>query len=401
MEENDLRAGVGGAGGRGFGESGHGQPGEAAEVLFAEQGACPAFLQERAPEDGDGDGVVDVCDLCPSVADPEQGDRDEDGVGDTCDACPGAFDPLQRDQDGDGVADACDNCPEIANPQQLDADGDGRGSACDRRPVMSPDWAVLFVSGHCIPPGCLRPGINHEYLELRGHHQPIVDQIGALGTVEHQAFGDELFDRTFDRDAWLPGEQEAPYVRGFLSLLEALETIRDAWVTGFEDPTRVVTVCHSHGCVWLHTALLLLPELPVEVLVDFDAKSLGWADEPFADLGDGWADRIDAFSRAYGVGWAFDITRAEGAWAIPGQGDRFDVEDVVPDSVRYNLEVQAADDLVGVIPFYDRDNNRRLDGSRDGLMRLRSDDEAHNEIHVAGSGGQAWVLEQLEALLSP
>src|SRR5262245_12894947 len=32
--------------------------------------------------DGDGDGVVDVCDLCPSVPNPDQSDRDGDLVGD-------------------------------------------------------------------------------------------------------------------------------------------------------------------------------------------------------------------------------------------------------------------------------------------------------------------------------
>jgi len=74
--------------------------------------ACP---------DGDGDGVDDRIDLCPTVADP-----------------------LQLDADGDGVGDACDSCVAVANPRlatlpswavltggQRDDDADGYGNACD------------------------------------------------------------------------------------------------------------------------------------------------------------------------------------------------------------------------------------------------------------------------------
>ena len=36
-----------------------------------------------------------------------------------------------NDGDGDGIPDIADNCPFIANPSQTDADGDGHGAACD------------------------------------------------------------------------------------------------------------------------------------------------------------------------------------------------------------------------------------------------------------------------------
>jgi hypothetical protein len=57
--------------------------------------------------DGDGDGIVDACDVCPSASDPDQHDLDRDGVGD-----------------------ACDNCERVPNFGQDDADGNGRGDAC-------------------------------------------------------------------------------------------------------------------------------------------------------------------------------------------------------------------------------------------------------------------------------
>jgi len=59
-------------------------------------------------EDGDSDGVGDVCDNCPDESNPEQQDIDEDGSGDVCDG----------DMDGDGVPNDEDNCPYIFNPDQ-------------------------------------------------------------------------------------------------------------------------------------------------------------------------------------------------------------------------------------------------------------------------------------------
>jgi len=71
---------------------------------------------------GGADGIGDVCDNCPDVANPEQGDRNDDGDGDACD-----------DEDEDGTVDDADNCPDTANDDQADCDGDGLGDACDNQ----------------------------------------------------------------------------------------------------------------------------------------------------------------------------------------------------------------------------------------------------------------------------
>lgn len=74
-----------------------------------------------AATDGDGDGVPDVNDNCPTVANANQ-----------------------RDHDGDGHGDRCDRCPHLASTADPDGDGDGVGDDCDPRPNASGDQIVLF-----------------------------------------------------------------------------------------------------------------------------------------------------------------------------------------------------------------------------------------------------------------
>ncbi len=59
------------------------------------------------------------------------GDSDSDGICDVQDGCPLVADTAQRDADGDGIGDACDVCPDAPDTAQTDTDGDGRGDACD------------------------------------------------------------------------------------------------------------------------------------------------------------------------------------------------------------------------------------------------------------------------------
>lgn len=57
--------------------------------------------------DTDLDGILDIDDDCPLMADALQADGDHDGRGDRCDNCPAVHNPGQEDADGNGVGDAC------------------------------------------------------------------------------------------------------------------------------------------------------------------------------------------------------------------------------------------------------------------------------------------------------
>ena len=70
-------------------------------------------------------------------------DTDHDGIPDVSDNCPTIANADQHDHDLDGRGDVCDVCPHLADTG-ADADGDGVGDACDPRPTEAGDRIVLF-----------------------------------------------------------------------------------------------------------------------------------------------------------------------------------------------------------------------------------------------------------------
>lgn len=100
--------------------------------------------------DADQDAITFQCDNAPHVFNPSQLDVDSDGLGDVIDLCPTVAEGATNsaDSDHDGIGNACDSCPSptavynIATPTEPgqlvrnipdvgDADGDGIGDACD------------------------------------------------------------------------------------------------------------------------------------------------------------------------------------------------------------------------------------------------------------------------------
>ena len=85
-------------------------------LQVSSSGSSDGFVTKLIPDtvaaDLDTDGVCDVADNCPSVANGAQLDGDGDGVGDACDLCP-ADAPGALDLDGDGCRDSVGDVGEV------------------------------------------------------------------------------------------------------------------------------------------------------------------------------------------------------------------------------------------------------------------------------------------------
>jgi hypothetical protein len=81
---------------------------EACVTDCAGQTVCSGVKYLYIDIDADGDGIFDLYDTCPDVANPDQLDSDGDGVGDACDNCPDVFNPDQLDTNSNGIGDACE-----------------------------------------------------------------------------------------------------------------------------------------------------------------------------------------------------------------------------------------------------------------------------------------------------
>jgi hypothetical protein len=94
---------------------------ESAKNVFVLPFSPPSIKNPAyAPSDVDSDGIIDVNDNCPFVANKDQKDLNKNGIGDAC-----------EDFDNDSIINAYDNCPNNPNRDQKDTDGDKIGDVCD------------------------------------------------------------------------------------------------------------------------------------------------------------------------------------------------------------------------------------------------------------------------------
>ncbi len=125
--------------------------------------------------DTDGDGIHDVCDICPTVASSSGVDADADGLGDTCDACTyEAAGTAEADFDLDKFCEM-DNCPVVFNPDQWNLDGDLFGAACECNDANDDTYPGAperndTLDNQC--PGDLGYGVVDELSGLTGFYDP-------------------------------------------------------------------------------------------------------------------------------------------------------------------------------------------------------------------------------------
>jgi hypothetical protein len=199
-------------------------------------------------------------------------------------------------------------------------------------------------------------------------------------SVDHTAYIAALL--SFDDD--LDGQDDR---FGFLDLVEDLQWIQDNWIADFDNPTRIVILAHSHGCVWAHIATSVLPDVHVEVLVSLDGVCFFWE----ADNG----LSIDDYVATNGNPWSWDISMPCAAWDVPGIGV-LDTNDVAFSNVRYNIEVLSD----GSTPFAaDEQENYRPDGTRLDIESFHATQNSHTEVDTPGTQSMLFVLDRLALTL--
>jgi hypothetical protein len=139
-----------------------------------------------APDARDGlGGDSGTSDALPVIE-----DMDQDGIANLADNCPTIANADQANEDGDKFGDACDPCPIDANDSPVDSDGDGVADACDPHPNAAGDKIVLFEGFHAGIPGTwtvvgtAAAGTNEIALTtVANNHTAVVAPVGPLGNA--------------------------------------------------------------------------------------------------------------------------------------------------------------------------------------------------------------------------
>lgn len=258
----------------------------------------------------------------------------------------------------------------------------------------APDWLILAFSGQPLVP---TSGTHNTATMIQD------GGVGQLGAALEAAgytwaawdHASEFYSHDTAGNPVHPWDEVDFASFGFLHAIQELEFLRDNWIGSLDDPTRVIVVAHDHGAVWAHTALHLVPGVPVELLVDLDADSVAWGSEPLPGFGSiGWDALIQAWTDANGAEWAFPVWDPDDAWQIQGHTTLFDIEDLVPTSVGLNFEVRTDSDLL-----HDADLSVRLDGTTLGIETMQSF-ESHDRLPAAGSDAMNRAEQILGTLLA-
>ncbi len=200
-------------------------PGEESEDECVGEDSCPAAFNPRpscadddacvtagekcvdgfclGQEDGDGDGIGDVCDICPEIANATQADRDEDGLGDGCDNCPMVANGDQLNSDAAPVLTDCvvgeGTCTGLADCVDPDTEDELPG-VCKNRCAIDRDCSAVFAcngDGYCDP---ITPAGGHDLIGDACDPDDDGDGICDPGVVNSVCTGSDNCPLTYNPD---------------------------------------------------------------------------------------------------------------------------------------------------------------------------------------------------------
>ena len=224
-------------------------------------------------------------------------------------------------------------------------------------PDPDPDVILVTLSGRC--GFTCQSADNWDYLTASGGTAAISDWLRQRGRHVRTISGTAQVQDTYRSRESAAEQHGYPWVKA--QLAAALAEFPRA---------QIIVMGHSHGSVFGHQLVRDFPATRFRLLIDLDTQCLLWTDYR---------------QSPYAGGCAPDPAH---------RGQR--ASDVTPDNVEFNLEVQSSGSDVqrvgqGLVysPIRDRVPNIRPDGTRRGIVTLRSSD---NHIMMPRAGSQSMTL---------
>lgn len=253
-----------------------------------------------------------------------------------------------------------------------------------------PDIIILGFSGRCgnddaSALACDAPRENRAYLDNFIRPATLPSLQSHLANQGHQ-----VIYRSFV--ARLSADEPsifAPPPPGYLEAEAYLQEVYDKWIRGQDNPPRLIVLGHSHGAVWMNLLLFNHPQITFDYAISLDGIcTLWWNDHTHA---------INNYYRQSGRSLPRMLEQGSVCNSITlANGNHYDLEDVIPDNVRINLEVQASP-----MSFLNDDQlNIRRDGSRRGIYSMTAD-QAHtgsNGVHQSDGAAMRWVTDHIDML---
>jgi len=261
------------------------------------------------------------------------------------------------------------------------------------RPAGVPDIIILGFAGRCGGDnepflGCNAPRENRAYLA----NNPRPATLSRL--QEHLA--QQGYDVTYRSFVSRLSSEEpsifAPPPPGYLEAEAYLQQVYEQWIRGQDNPPRLIVLGHSYGAVWMNLLLFNNPEITFDYAISLDDVCTLWWNDHGAAIGRYYdqQNRPRPHPLEQGV-VCNNITLPDGS--------RQDLEDVIPNNVRVNLEVQASPTSTP----HDDKLNVRPDGSRRNIFTITAT-QSHagiNGVHQGDGAAMRWVMSQIDALGFP